>query len=276
MCSYLSNSLFNGKLQFGAHYVSRLGLSILLLSTFSLIPVTTALAEETAQTAYSTPNWLNKKMDLDCNGRPLAKVLEEVAEFFEMTVVYQAEGDEVPVWCNYSQSTAREILDRLFKKQNRALLIEDTPERKITVQVFGVSEYNVVSSSGNSETQTLPFLSEMTNNELVAMQNDQYELYRQEMKDPNAIVPGLDITRGDIQNLHREQNREYKKLLGDKSQVVAGMSITQQKLENLHEQQLKQYNTKKQSQDVADPLTGLTNAELTELHQQQINTAKSE
>lgn len=269
-----SSNQLNSRLRNTANCRSLLHLCLLLLS-LSLVSVASVSAES-ATTASSNPEWLNQKMDLDCNGRPLVAVLEEVAEFFDTTLIYQAEGDELPVRCSYSQATVSELLRLLFKRQNRAILIEESPERRITVQVFGVSEYNVVSSDGNSEKKTLPFLSEMTNKELAAMQNAQLKLYQQKIQDPNVIISGLDITRAEVQSLHREQSRKYRKLLGDKNQIVTGMSITRQQLENLHEHQLKIYEEERQGLDVVDPLTGLTSMEIKELHQQQIKRLKLE
>lgn len=262
-----AQSLLDNRTKNPAAFRSLLRLWFFLLSSLFLM---TAPSIQAATAAPSSPDWLNQKMNLHCNGRALAEVLEEVADFFDTTLVYQAEGDQRPVWCEYSQVTASEILNRLFQRQNRAILVEDFPERRITVQVFGVSTYNVLSPDGDIETETLPFLSEMTNKELTAMQNAQYELYQQEIKDPNAIIPGLDMTRKELQSLHREQNQQYEKLIADQNQIVAGMSITRQQLEKLHEQQLKKYKDQSQRQDAADPLSGLTPSELKELHQQQL------
>ncbi|WP_319549704.1 hypothetical protein [Desulfogranum marinum] len=215
-------------------------------------------------------------MNLDCAGRPLTEILDEVADFFETELVYQAEESGLAIQCSYSQATVSEILNRLFQAQSRAILIENLPERRITVEVFGLSERHVVSTGEGSGKETLPFLGGMTKAELAAMQHAQLELYHQEMKNPSAIIPGLSITRGELEYLHREQNLGYRKLVGDPNQRVAGMSMTLQELEESHEQQLLRYEEKKWSQDVKDPLTGLIPAEIKELHQRQIEASRLE
>lgn len=210
-------------------------------------------------------------MNLDCNGRPLEEVMEEIATFFQTEIVYEAEGADLPVQCQYSLTTVEQTLSRLFKKQNSAILIEYVPERKITVQVFGVSEYNIVSSDGSNTIQTLPFLGNMTNEALAAMQIEQYNVYLEELKDPNTIIPGLGLTRNEITKLHQQQIEQQQRNQNDPDQIVAGMVITQQQLQSIQEHQLDQYEQEKQDQNQIDPFTGLTTAEIKELHQQQIH-----
>ena len=134
--------------------------------------------------------WLEQRMNIDCDGRPLKEVLKDIATFFQTEIVYQAEGAENPVQCQYSMATVEQILDRLFGKQNRAILIEYVPKRRIIVQVFSVFEYNIVSEDGGNTTETIPFLGNMTNESLSAKQKEQFKAYDEELKDPNAIIPG--------------------------------------------------------------------------------------
>jgi hypothetical protein len=242
-------------------------LSYVALFAFLFINVPLMAAVDSQISATPSLNeWLEKRIDVNCNGRPLKEVMAEIAAFFETEIVYEAEGADLPVQCHYSQTTVEQTLDRLFRKQNRAILIEHLPKRKITVQVFGVSEYNIVSYDGSNRLETLPFLADMTNEALAAMQNEQFEAYQKELKDPSAIDPGVGITRTEITQLHEQQIEQQQRTQDDPEQIVAEMTITQQQLKVLHEQQLKQ---NEQDQDQIDPFTGLTNKEMSELHQQQ-------
>lgn len=238
---------------------------------FALHFVNTPLVIAKDSLTLSHNGWLEQRMSLDCNGRPLKEVLEEIAIFFQTEIVYEAEGADLPVQCQYSLTTVEQALNRLFNKQNSTILIEYVPKRKITVQVFGVSEYNIVSSDGRNTVQTLPFLGNMTNEALSAMQKEQFNVYRKELKDPNAIIPGVGLTRYEITKLHQHQIEQQQRNQNDPDQIVAGMEITQQQLQAIQEYQLDQYEQEKRDQNQVDPFTGLTTAEIKELHQQQIH-----
>lgn len=239
---------------------------------FALICFNTHLAmgNEPPASTIANNGWLEERMSLDCNGHPLEEVLEDVATFFKTEIVYQAEGAKQPVQCHYVMATVEQILDRLFKKQNRAILIELVPKKKIIVQVFGVSEYNIVSNDGTNKTQSLPFLGDMTNESLAAMQKEQFKKYLEELQNPDAIIPGLELTRAEITKLHLRQIQQHDKNLRDPSQNVAGTAMTQQQLSAIQKQQLNQYEKNKQDQVQVDPFTGLTTAETAELHRRQI------
>ena len=245
-----------------------------ILVALLFINASIAIADSTPVKIPKSTNWLDKQMNLDCNSRSLDEVLEDVAAFFQTEIVYQAEGAEVPRQCRYSMLTVEQILDRLFQKENRAILIEYVPKKKIIVQVFGVSEYNIISDSGRKEKQSLPFLGEMTNEALSAMQNEQLKAYHEELQDLDAIIPGVGLSRAEVAKLHEQQMQQYEIDRKDPDQLVAGTTITQQQLLTLHEQQLKQYEQEKQNQDQIDPFTGLTTAETIQPHQQQLQQGK--
>lgn len=214
--------------------------------------------------------WLKKKMDLICNARTIEEVLKEVAAFYQTKIIYQAKMADVTVQCDYKGATVEQIVNRIFAQQNRAVTFEYVPERKIIVQVFGESNYNVVSSSGTTKTENLPFLADKTNKDLVRMQNEQYAYYQKELANKKAIVPGVGLTRQDLTNLHRKQNRKYELLKNDPDSIVAGTTITRRQLQMTHEMQLKLYEQDKSGHHPADPFTGLTRSELNRLHKQQI------
>jgi len=239
-----------------------------------LINASLAIADSTLAATPASTNWLKKQMNLDCNSRSLNEVLEDVAAYFQTEIVYQAKGAEVPRQCRYSLLTVEQILDRLFQKENRAILIEDVPKRKIIVQVFGVSEYNIISDNGRKDNQSLPFLADMTNEALAAMQKEQLKAYHEELQDVNSIIPGVGLSRAEVAKLHEQQMQQYEIDRNDPNQIVAGTTITQQQLLTLQEQQLKQYEQEKQNQDQIDPFTGLTATETIQLHQQQLQQVK--
>lgn len=245
-----------------------------ILFALLCINASLAIADSTPVTTPASTNWLKKQMNLDCNSRSLNEVLEDVAAFFQTEIVYQAEGAEVPRQCRYSLLTVEQILDRLFQKENRAILIEYAPKRKIIVQVFGVSEYNIISDNGRKDNQSLPFLADMTNEALSAMQNEQLKAYHEELQDVNAIIPGVGLSRAEVAKLHQQQMQQYAIDRNDPDQIVAGTTITQQELLTLQEEQLRQYEQEKQDQNQVDPFTGLTAEETIQLHQQQLQLLK--
>jgi hypothetical protein len=239
---------------------------ILVVLLFINAPI--VIADSKTVTTPELNNWLERRMDLDCNSRSLDEILEDVATFFQTEIVYQTEGASVPIQCRYTLATIEQILDRLFQKKNRAILIEYVPKRKIIVQIFGTSEYNIISDGGVKKTQNLPFLANMTNDALFEMQKEQLKTYHEEMKDLGAIIPGVELTRGEITELHQQQIQQYKKDQNDPDQVVAATTMTQGQLWAIQKQQLIDYEQEKQNQ--VDPFTGLTTAETIKLHQQQI------
>jgi len=242
---------------------------VLLYALISInIPV--VIAEVKTDTSTAENDWLHQRMNLDCRGRSLQNVLEDVAIFFQTEIVYEAENAGRAVHCRYVKATAEQILNRIFSSENRAILIENTPKKKITVQVFGVSEYNIISNDGGSATQNIPFLADMTNELLFAMQKEQYQRYKDELKNPASIIPEVGLSRADITKLHQKQIQQNKENLQDPSLNVVGTPITQQQLRVIHEEQLIQFGQRKQDQDRIDPFTGLTAVELSELHRYQI------
>jgi hypothetical protein len=241
---------------------------ILVALLFINAPI--VIADSKLATTSESSNWLGKRMDLDCNNRSLDEVLEDVATFFQTEIVYQAEGADVPVQCRYSRATIEQILDRLFQKNNRAILIEYVPKRKIIVQIFGTSEYNIISDRGIKKTQNLPFLANMTNDALFQMQEEQLKTYNEEKKDFDAVIPGVGLTRGEITELHQQQIQQYKIDQKDPDQVVAATTMTQGQLWAIQKQQLIDYEQEKLNQDQVHPFTGLTTAETIKLHQQQV------
>ncbi|WP_446011685.1 hypothetical protein [Candidatus Electrothrix sp.] len=277
--------------------------TLITVSLLTIGPLFEALAEEKADVGlHSSESWFEQKMNLDCNGRAVEEVLKEVASFFKTKIIYQSRMAKVPIHCSYLSVTVEEILRRLFKDQNNTILLGHAPERKIIVQVFGETKYNIVSSDGSTGTEIIPFLPNMTNEDLARLHKEQLRLYKKELANPDAIIPGVGITRQDLATLHKEQLRLYKKelanpeaiipgvgitreelrvlhqnqiqqyemLKNDPDQIIPGTNITRQQLQELHQKQLKLYEQSKNDQDELDPFTGLTRSELKKLHEQQI------
>lgn len=258
----------------------RRGVNILLKGifyifiTFSLLApgvLLEAVAEEKADgTIHSGEWWFEQKMNLECNGRTIEEVLKEVSAFFKTKIIYQAKVAKVPIHCSYSNLTAEQILSRLFKDQNKAIQLELAPERMIIVQIFGESKYNIVSSDGSTKTEILPFLADMTNEDLARMQKEQYRLYKKELANTEAIIPEVGLTRQELAILHQNQIQQYEILKNDPNQIIEGTNLTRQQLQEIHKKQLELYEQSKNDQNETDPFTGLTRSELKKLHKQQI------
>ena len=220
-------------------------------------------------------DWWLKRITFDCKDRSLKEVVAELAASFKIDIIYQAKGAEEPKQCRYNELTVEQILSRLFRKQNSSLIIDDKDKRKITVQVFGVSEYNIVSHGEDKGTETLPFLANMTNEKLILMQNEQLKAYKQELENPDSIIPGVNITRFELNELHKSQMEQYSRQKSDLEQMVFGTNLTKKQLSELHQQQLDQHYRSRQNLKEVDPFTGLNSQELSDLHRQQIKKEKA-
>ncbi len=199
-----------------------------------------------AEERIDNATWLEKKISVECGSRPLLEILQEISESLEVEIIFDANLATTAINCSYTDSTVESIIKRIFKDYNKGILI-DLDTRTITVQIFGVSKYILASTERSGEILYLPFLGNMSNEELAEMQALQVQEYQKRLNDDQDIVPGVNVTRGDLRSLHNKQHKEYQEQLNDPDAIVPGVGITRGELKILHEQQQKDYQQKKRN-----------------------------
>jgi hypothetical protein len=218
---------------------------------------------------------INKKVTIQCNGREMQEVLQELSSFSGIKILYDTELSTKKVECYYKNMSADKIVSQLFREYSTGLLI-DPQKDMIIVQVFGTSRYMLAAAGEEGKVLDLPFLDGMTQEELNELHAKQYELYRRQLQDEQALVAGTNISQGELRVLHEQQYENYQNRLDNPNDIVEGIGIPRGELNDLHDRQYTQYEKDLQNDSVIMPGMDVTRGELRTLHGMQYDEYQRE
>jgi type II secretory pathway component GspD/PulD (secretin) len=180
-------------------------------------------------------NWLDSTVSINFSAEPLNKVLSSISKQADIVILYDQQLSEKEVSGQYNGVRVLDAINRIFDNENT--IIQTNDEKKlIIVQTFGAKNYIWAKAESVS-------LDDLENVEaLNTLNREQFLAYLENLKkEPEAIVPGTEMTRAELDQLNKQQYQAYSQRAKDPEAKVSGTDMTRMELDRLNEQQYENY-----------------------------------
>ncbi|WLE98591.1 MAG: hypothetical protein QTN59_07060 [Candidatus Electrothrix communis] len=229
-------------------------LSILFITLLSCMLLSTLAAGQ------NQAEWLNDKVTVRFQEKPMSTVLGEIAQQTGIAILYDEKLADQKVTGYYKDVKFSEAINRLFRGTNKSIQVFKS-EKKIIIKTFGAKQFILVSSDQPSNN-----VDSVTVGDLQKLHRQQYKEYKERIADDNEVLSG-GMTRGEIRTMHEKQYEELQNQIKDDNEVLDG-GMTRGEIRAMHEKQYEELqNQIKDDNEVLDG--GMTRGEIRAMHEKQ-------